>query len=244
MSILLRLLLSPVVSPRPTASHRRTWRGLVLGGIVLWIAGVSAPALAQEPAPCEDLLRTADEQYVQREYAEAETLVRACLAQGDVEDAQALQAYRLLTLIFLRQDDLPEARQAVVRMLGVSYEYDPDPVQDPPAYVALVASVKEQLRVSGAPVAADSSRIAPVVPEAGVPDPAVQIVQANPEPTEEDGEAGEQEAPRSRNGIVKWLLVGGGAVVAGVAAVLLTSGGSSSAPPGDTPLPLPPAFPR
>ncbi len=207
------------------------------------MAGGSSPVLAQEPSPCEPLLAAAEGRYVNREFAEAESLVRACLAQDNLGDDEALRSYRLLTLIFLRQDDLPAARQTVLSLLGVSFEYEPDRVQDPPAYVALVTTVKDQIRVQGErPLSPDSARATPRDPQTVDPKPDVQIVETDPVPTEDADPTAE--LPRKRSGLVKWLMIGSGVVVAGVAAVLLTAGGSSPNSPGGTPPPPPPPFPQ
>lgn len=209
------------------------WLRAVLCGVGVWAA---APAALAQAPPCDSLLASAEERYVGRAFAEAEGLARACLAEPGHSEAEALRAYRLLALVFLRQDDLPEARQAVVRLLGVSFAYEPDPVQDPPAYVALVASVKEQLHVAQA--VPDSARAVPPVAE-----PEVEIVR-RPVPEESEGPEPARVAARPRSGLTRWLLIGGGVLAAGTLGVLLLGGDSGSAPPGGAPLPPPPAFPR
>lgn len=200
----------PLAPPFPLArAVLLAWAALVASGSI---------ALAQGAAPCDTLLVQAEERYVERDFAEAEGFLRTCLDQADPSEEQAIRAFRLLALVFLRQDALTEAREAVVRLLGTSFAYEPDPVQDPPAYVALVGSVKEQLRVEG--VAATDS-----LPALGGP-----VVE-----TEE----------RSGGGVVRWLLLGGGAVAAGLVAVLLSGGdGGPSGPTGSSPLPPPPSLPR
>ncbi len=159
----------------PLASLPRLpgWYRAVLCGLAVWGAGGLRPVSAQPPPPCEPLLAAAEARYVNREFAEAETLVRACLAQPE-SDEEALHAYRLLALVFIRQDDLSEAKQAILRLLGVSFEYEPDPVQDPPAYVALVTSIKEQLRI-------EEERLPPPDSARATP-PAPAVVEPEPEP--------------------------------------------------------------
>lgn len=202
---------------------------LLLGALIL-----AAPAAhAQEAPTCDALLAEADGLYVERDFTGAEARIRACLRTPGLTDEVALRAFRLLALVFLRQDDLPEARQAVVRLLGVSFAYEPDPIQDPPAYVALVASVKEQLGVDA--VAADTIQAAPDVTE-----PGILIVDRAPP----DEEVAARPPVQRERGIGRWLLLGGGAVAAGLVAVLLTSGGGDSGgPPLTEPLPLPPTLP-
>ena len=216
-----------------------------MGIVALWVAG-STSVVAQAPAPCEPLLSAADERYVQREFAEAEALVRACLAQPERTDAEAIQSYRLLALIALQQADGTGAEQAVRQLLAVSPDYTPDPVQDPPAYVRLVTSVEERLREELTALPADSVRAVPPAPQVDVTgaEPEVEIVRTDPDPPEDPIPMAERAPRRERSGITRWLLIGGGVVAAGVAAVLLASGGSSPPPSGGTPLPPPPPFPN
>lgn len=214
-----------------------------MGIVVLWVAG-SASVVAQTPAPCEPLLSAAEERYVQREFAEAEALVRACLAQAERTDAEAVQSYRLLALIALRQDNSLAAERAVRQLLSVAPDYTPDPVQDPPAYVRLVTSVEERLREEPVALPADSVQAVPPAPQADVAEPEVEIVRTDPDPPEDPVPTAERASRREGSGITRWLLIGGGVVVAGVAAVLLTAGGSSPPPSGGAPLPPPPPFPN
>ena len=203
-------------------------------------------ALAQDVPPCESLLAAAEERYVQLEFAEAESLVRACLAQPTLQTPEAVGSYRLLTLVFLRQDELPEAKRIVLQLLSTDPEYEPSSTTDPPDFVALVTSVKQILLADRALPPPDSSRVArpPAEDEASEPAPDILIVQRDPDPPEEPVLTAERVPARERSGLTKWLLIGGGVVAASVAAIVLTSGGSADAPPGDDPFPPPPAFPR
>ncbi len=135
--------------------------------LVFWLAsGLSAVSIpsasAQVTAPadsCVVALAEARERYVRQEFASVEALVGTCVAWPGASAAQAQQAYRLLALSFIRQDLIREAQTTVVKLLGVAYDYEPDPVQDPPVYVALVASVKAQVRVTSSPVAGEPSEM-------------------------------------------------------------------------------------
>ena len=195
---------------------------------------------AQATATCEPILAAADERYILREYDEAEALARACLAQARLDTGEAIQAYRLLALIALRQENLAEAETSVAQLLTISPDYAPDPVQDPPGYVDLIEVVKERIQTDSTFPPADSVRVTPLPVENA--NPPIDIVQTD---------SGDAEMPivtrvppQERRGITRWLLIGGGVVVAGLAAVLLTTGGSSSPPAGGTPLPPPPSFPN
>lgn len=137
----------------------------IVCALVFWLpSGLSvaaSPAAAAQGTPpvdpCEVALAEARERYVQQEFASVEALVGTCVALPDASAAHVQQAYRLLALAFIRQNLIREAQTTVVKMLGVAHDYEPDPVQDPPVYVALVASVQEQLRVTSSPEGGESS---------------------------------------------------------------------------------------
>ena len=209
-------------APRPTPRRLAAW------GLAAWVLVMAPAVTAQQATPCASLLETAEERYIQLEFAEAESLVQACLAQPDLSDAEALRAYRQLTLIFLQRDDLPAAKGTVVALLERSFEYAPDPTRDPPSYVSLVTSVKERMQ-------SDRSE---------EPAADIQIVRVGDEPPEEPAPTVGLPPERQRSGLTRWLLIGGGAVVAGAVAVMLTSGDAADTPPASDPFPLPPAFPR
>jgi hypothetical protein len=110
---------------------------------------------------CERALPIAEEQYRDAAYDEALRLVSACLDQGQKTDAQAVEAYRLLALIYLRQDEIERARSAVVNLLGVDPTYTADPIASPPAYVSLVSIVQRDLQAREEAVAAEAERDRP-----------------------------------------------------------------------------------
>jgi hypothetical protein len=240
----------------PRLGHAPSWHVVALFGAAVWVMAGSSPAFAQEAPTCEVLLEESQDLYVAREFTASEELIRSCLSQPQISDSEALRAYRLLALVLLRQDDLPQASQAVLRLLGFSFEYEPDPILDPPIFVSLVAAVKDQIRLDREQLThLDPPR--PTTPAAGADDgevradpdvqraePDVQIVRPRPERDEPPVPIAERAEPRTRNGITRWLLIGGGVVAAGVAGIMLSGGGSSDTPPGGSPLPPPPSFPR
>ncbi len=118
-----------------------------VGGLCLALLGTS-PVIAQDDAPCTASLAAAQAYYVDQDFDVSETLLRECVTRPDVDEETSIQVHRLLTLVYLRQDNRPEAEQVITRLLeDVSFDYIPDPILDPPAYVALVESIKEPLRI-------------------------------------------------------------------------------------------------
>jgi len=110
---------------------------------------------------CERALPAAEDQYRDAAYDEALRLVAACLDQGEKTDDQAVSAYLLLALIYLKQDEIERARSAVVNLLGVDPTYTADPIASPPSYVSLVAIVQRDLRAREEAVAAEDERDRP-----------------------------------------------------------------------------------
>lgn len=113
--------------------------------IALW-ACTFRPSIAQDTVTCENELQQAEAEYIEGSFDEAIRTVLECLESPNVETSQQVEAYRLLALALIRQDELPEARAAIVELLDVNPEYEPDPIADPPAYTALVDIVKQQVQ--------------------------------------------------------------------------------------------------
>lgn len=107
---------------------------------------LSATGMAQA-SPCKSLLDSAQEHYVEQRFSDAEAAVHTCLGRSYVAPGDAVASHRLLALVHLRQDKLVEAKYEVMQLLGISFDYQPDPILDPPAFASLVQTVRNQLRV-------------------------------------------------------------------------------------------------
>ena len=140
----------PAMSPLWTRLGLFAVLGLSLG---LGPAGAQTQTAPLPTAldPCESVLALADARYYEADYEAVELLVGDCVHRPSATVEQVQRGYRLLALGFLRQDQLVEAQLAVVKLLGADYGYEPDPSLDPADYVALVDSVKDQLRVEPDP---------------------------------------------------------------------------------------------
>lgn len=144
-------------------------------------AALLAPsgAVAQPaPEPCETVLAEAERHYLEADYASVEPYVVECVYRPGVTAQQLQQAYRLLALSYIKQDQLAEAQVTIVKLFGVDYGYEADPVQDPPLYVALVSAVKDQLRVEADEAAAVAAAVRerPPAPEGSLPEVAAAPV--------------------------------------------------------------------
>jgi protein TonB len=154
----------------PTA--RRTAHALAGAALALFLA---APAAAQ-PAPesCPSRLAAARGSYQAQRFDAAEELLRDCLDRRGLPPEEMTEGYRLLALIYLRQDLLREAQETVLKHLAWSFDYEPDEIQDPPLYVALVRAVKQQLEVPPTLLASvGPAGVTAPVPAPERPDPAL-----------------------------------------------------------------------
>lgn len=113
--------------------------------LVLLAAAAAAPSA--QPAVCAGPLEQAAQRYLDQAYDDVEPLVLECVYAADATPDDLQDGYRLLALTFIKQDLLTDAQLTIVKILGVNYDYEPDPVSDPPFYVALVGAVKDQLHV-------------------------------------------------------------------------------------------------
>lgn len=124
---------------------RAQWLWLLL----LFLLAFEARAQAAEA--CAERLAEAEAHYVGGRSDRVEPLLEGCLDGRLGEDT--VPAYRLLALALLKEDDEAAATATIIELLDASPGYEPDPVRDLPAYVALVNAVKLQL---GLPVATRS----------------------------------------------------------------------------------------
>lgn len=144
----------------PSAICTPLW--LLKAGVVLLLC-LAPPAVFAQPedAPvCSEVLDEATRLYIAQEYAAVEPQLNTCIYSLEASPQELTGAYRLLSLAFVRQNMLAEAQNAIIKLLGVDYDYEPDIVQDPPIYVSLVTAIKDQLRVSPSSVAAREAEAA------------------------------------------------------------------------------------
>ncbi len=101
--------------------------------------------LAQNVGQCEEEINRAEEHYRDGEFEEAELLLLPCLDEAMMSDELAVRGYRILAQSQLQTGNIAGARRAVLRVFARDPDYRTDPVQDPPAYQALVETVRQQL---------------------------------------------------------------------------------------------------
>ncbi|MFB6279711.1 MAG: hypothetical protein ABEK75_09410 [Salinibacter sp.] len=121
----------------PDLSVRSCW--LLL--IVAWGAGLS-PAQAQTPASCDTSYVQAEKAYYAADFETAATLLRPCARKPSLPDSTRAQMYRLLSFVYLGQNDPETARRAVESLLDLRPSYTPRPAKDRPDFIALVEKAK------------------------------------------------------------------------------------------------------
>lgn len=163
----------------------------------LWILGAQTIS-AQDLERCEQEFSEADQHYVNGAFDQAINLLQACLNKGELGKNEAVAVYRLMGLSYINKGDLDQARLIVLQLLSVEPMYEPDRIQDPPSYVALVNVVKEQVIAQETP---------PDLPESVPLEP--------------------QAEPPKKNVAKKWVMVVGGAIVVGAAVAIAFLGGTS-----------------
>lgn len=196
---------------------RRLKGGIVSLGLIVLALWPAASGWAQPRDKCTEEYARAESTYLEGNFDEAIRLLQTCLDREDLFEDEAVRVYRLMALVHVNRGDFDQAQLALVNLLGRSPGYEPDPVEDPPAYSALVRLVKEQLAAQQ-----------PLQPPLQEPPPEAEEAPA--------------QAQRSWfSGPRRWLILVGGAAAAGTVAALVLSDGQQET--GPQPLPLPPALP-
>jgi len=109
----------------------------------------AAPGRAQDS--CATALREAEKKYAVADFAAALSLATPCLDDGKLIDADAVRLHKLLSMIYLAQNDSMQAALAIKDLLKRMPQYEPDPEQEPPAFIALVNQIKRQAQPPAAP---------------------------------------------------------------------------------------------
>ena len=153
-----------------------------------------------------DTFPEAEARYLEGDFVQAIELVSECLNQG-LAGEEAVRPYRLLTLAYINQGELEQAKLTLVKLLGQAPGYEPDPVEDPPSYTALFNVVKQQLQLAAIAMPPDEAAPAPRRKRSWLASP------------------------------VTWITIGGGALVTTVVVYILSGGNASGEQRQPLPLP-------
>ena len=104
-------------------------------------------AMAQ--SNCSQQLSDAIRLYESGRLQEIPDRVSPCLKGGGLSKEELAQAYRLLTLVYLYEDNRPKAEETYVSLLGVNKEYKPNEEFDPKRLVNLAKSFRTRPILAG-----------------------------------------------------------------------------------------------
>ncbi len=106
--------------------------------------GAGGQVMAQTaPDSCEEPLEEAEDAYVNHQFERAIALTSRCVEQEQVAEEAAIDAYRLMSLSYFRQNALVDARSTINELLELDPSYEADPINDPPSYALFVSMVRE-----------------------------------------------------------------------------------------------------
>lgn len=165
---------------------------------------------------CEQAVADAQARYVEGRFDEVISTLSECLHRDDVLVTEAVAAYRLVALAYIRKGEVEEARLAIIQLLHRNPGYEPDRIRDIPSYVALVNLMKQDLQLEAE---SDAVMNEPLTP------------------TEQAGVS--RSWFQSNKG---WILASGSAALVGVVLALTVNGGGGNG--GASSLPPPPALPN
>lgn len=100
------------------------------------------PGRAQDS--CATAWREAEKKYALADFETALRLATSCLNGGKLSDAGAARIYKLVSMIHLARNDSTAAVLAMTNMLKHLPQYEPDPEQEPPSFIAFVNRIKRQ----------------------------------------------------------------------------------------------------
>lgn len=205
----------------------RNWR--VAGLLVVLLGSMTGLAFAQD-VKCADEYSRADAVYLEGRFDETVRLLRVCLDRETLFVQEAIPVYRLLALAHLNQGENEAAQAAVADLLVLAPDYEADSIQDPPSYVSLVTSEREEIarqreaeRVVETPVdeaPQEEEQSVEEAPRVFDPPPAEEREEARPLPP----------PPPSTTFFARpksWFIAGGGALVI-FAALGLAVGGADT----------------
>jgi tetratricopeptide (TPR) repeat protein len=100
---------------------------------------------AQQDANCEEKLSEADLHYKAGNWQDAIELIKQCLVQRDLDEAEKGRAYRLLGLVYIAIELEKEANDAVKNLLIMVPNYKINPDTDPPQLKRLIDDVSQKM---------------------------------------------------------------------------------------------------
>ncbi len=107
---------------------------------------------------CSQNLKLAEQNYFEGNFEQSIELVKTCLQTGNLKQSDKIWAYKILAQTYLAKNNPDAARTIVKKILEINPDYAPTIVENPPPYVELVNSVKDDLPATTANAQSDDSK--------------------------------------------------------------------------------------
>ena len=114
--------------------------------VIAMFAASASMVRAQTPASCDTSYAQAEKAYYAADFEKAVALLRPCARTTTLPDSTRARMYRLLSFVYLGQNDQPPARRAVESLLDLQPTYTPNPAEDRPDFIALLKKAKKSRR--------------------------------------------------------------------------------------------------
>ncbi len=124
----------------PTSSLRCAALRCAAVAVVLALA----PAAAAQEAACRTAFDDAEATYRNGDFDETIERLQTCLNREAFSTQDQGRAHRLIGLSYIGKAQEQDARAAVRALLDLAPGYQPDPILDPPPFVALVDEMREE----------------------------------------------------------------------------------------------------
>lgn len=122
--------------------------------IAMCAAGASA-VQAQTPVSCDTSYAEAEAAYYDADFETAVSLLQPCARETTLPDSTRARMYRLLSFVYLGQNDQEAARRAVESLLDLQPSYTANSAEDRPDFIALVEEAKKRRAKRAEPEEAD-----------------------------------------------------------------------------------------
>lgn len=101
------------------------------------------PVAALAQSICQQELASAETAYTQGNFDETIRQVDLCLNKNDIAEADRRLGFRLKGLSYIGKGLESDAREAVRRLIELVPNFRADPIQDPPAFAAMIEEVRQ-----------------------------------------------------------------------------------------------------
>lgn len=159
------------------------------------VAAALATATAELALACEGALSHAESSFYESRFDEAIEALTPCLSAESFRGREREHAYAMLSKVHLKRGAKEEAVASLRTLLTMATDYEPDPLREPPDFVALVEEVRQELEREAARTPID--KVTPLGPDGAVPTDSIIVapapVERRPSPASTGGQNDERD---------------------------------------------------